>query len=170
MHLYMQLVGTIPPAFPAALIQFWLHSLKQVHIPPIYPLPNPWWHLDPVRDKSSPSDCVAIIQPCHCFAAFGLRAWQACASSFPTCLVGGCCSRPLSCAGLRYVNRIPWASHEERQGIMVNLKDLTVSCFTETVQLQWWCHYSTTIKYLYQIFLFIHPLQFRQQLKQLVKQ
>lgn len=35
---------------------------------------------------------------------------------------------------------------------MVNLKDLTVSCLTETVRLQRWCHYSTTFKYLYHFF------------------
>lgn len=51
MHLFIQLVGTIPCAFPAALMQFWLHPLKQVRMPVIHPLPNPWWHLNPARDK-----------------------------------------------------------------------------------------------------------------------
>lgn len=112
--------------FPAALMQFGPSSPKHSCVLVIHPLPNPWWHLDPGRDKklSQWLCCDYTTMPLlYCFWSEGMAGLY---EQFSNMSGRGLLQSPAFMCRPEVCKQdtLSHAWRKERQGTMVNLKDL----------------------------------------------
>lgn len=112
--------------FPAALMQFGPSSPKNSCVLVIHPLSNPWWHLDPRRDKklSQWLCCDYTTMPLlYCFWSEGMAGLY---EQFSNMSGRGLLQLPAFMCRPEVCKQdtLSHARRKERQGTMANLKDL----------------------------------------------